>query len=151
MGMKILNEDGSVLFEFPDGLGAPLLYRVLAVAKFTGEDQPEIILNGHVSALHRAVSDAMSREPPSTSTNSLDSMAQTLRPRIGRIFRDAVLDGSLAWLDRSHAEKVAFTRDVLFAPYAVSEQFVADFVEEEDWYFERASKALNPKQLDTSQ
>lgn len=144
MGMKILNEDGSILFEFQEGLGLPLLYRVLAVAKFTGEDQPEIILNPHVAALHSAVSEAMPPRRVSLENERFhDELAHRVRLRVGNVFRHAVLDGSLKWLSWSEAEKRRFVRDELFAPYNLSDQFLSDFVEEEDYYFADVRSALS--------
>ncbi len=143
MGVKILNEDGSLVYEFRDGLGVPLLYRVLSVAKFTGEDQPEIILNPHVAAFHQTLSDAM--QPPRVRTDSeaeIDRLALQVRVRIATVFRHAVLSGDLSWLSWGGEEKRAFARDILFAPYAVSERFVGEFVEEEDSYFLRVREAL---------
>jgi hypothetical protein len=145
MGVKILNEDGSVLFEFRNGLGLPLLYRVLAVAKFTGEDQSEIILNPHVAALHRAIANAM---PPARAAATIhgydrDSLVRSVRTRIGDVFRSAVLGGNLKWLSWSDAEKRLFVREELFAPYDISDEYIADFIEEEDHYFADIRATLN--------
>lgn len=144
MGVKILNEDGSLLHEFRDGLGVPLLYRVLAVAKFTGEDQPEIILNDHVSAFFKAVASASPpsriRAPAPVQFNDFDP---AVRVRISTVFRHAVLNGSLKWLSWSDAEKRAFVTDVLFAPWTLAADAVGDFMEEEDAYFRRIRAALD--------
>ncbi len=142
MGMKLLNEDGSVLYEFRDNLGAPLLYRILAVAKFTGEAEPEIILNSHVAGLYRAVSQAMPELKNTTRPIENDNLAQRAWPRIVPVFRNAVLGGQLDWPKWTHSEKVAFASHELWAPYNVSDQFLSDFIQDEDHYFERVRKAL---------
>jgi hypothetical protein len=146
MGVKILNEDGSVLHEFPEGLGAPLLYRVLAVARFTGEDQPEIILNHHVAALHRAVGEAMPPGMSAPSWQDADELARTVRQRIDLCFREQVISGQLPWPRWSMEEKRAFVRDVLFSPVQVSDQYLADFVEEADGHFARVRAALGDQE-----
>jgi hypothetical protein len=144
MGMKILNEDGSILYEFRDNLGAPLLYRILAVAKFTGEAEPEVILNPHVAGFFRAVSQAMPKlKSPSTGLPSRnDLLAQRAWARIVPVFRNAVLSGQLDWPKWTQSEKTAFASEELWAPYEVSDQFLSDFVDDEDHYFERVRKAL---------
>lgn len=143
MGMKILNEDGSILHEFRDNLGAPLLYRILTVAKFTGEAKPEIILNPHVAGLYRAVTQAMPKLKNSTSTPiERDGLAQRAWSRIVPVFRNAVLSGQLDWLKWTRSEKTAYASDELWAPYEVSDQFLSDFVDDEDHYFEQVRKAL---------
>lgn len=107
MGMKILNEDGSVLYEFQDGLGAPLLYRVFAAAKFTGEIDPLIALNKHVAEAHRAIAQSMPVFGRKPTTEAFEDMARRSWERIVRPFRDAVLGGQLDWLKWTADEKAA--------------------------------------------
>lgn len=143
MGVKILGEDGALLHEFRDGLGAPLLYRILTVAKFTGEDQVEIILNPHVADLHTAIADSLPpARGPHTATADTDRMALGLRMRIAGRLRAAVLAGQHEWPRWSADKKTEYVTGVLFAPFHVSDQFVWDFIEEEDHYFACARRAL---------
>jgi len=144
MGMKIIGEDGSLLYEFRDGLGAPLLYRLLAVAKFTGEDQKEIILNPHVAELHKAIASAMAshlRAP--VRAPAVEEMSRDLQLRVRNVLRSAVLGGQHEWLSWDEATKAEYVRSILFAPYGVSEQFVSDFVEEEDSYYAGVRRSLD--------
>ena len=145
MGMKILDESGSLLYEFPKNLGGYLLDRLLVVARFTGEDQPEVILNDHVSALHVAVANSLrdgARPARRLTGSDADAMAHRFRSRIVGVFRDAVLSGQLQWLSWSADEKLAFVRNVLWSPLEVSDQFIANFIEEEEAYFGRVRRAL---------
>lgn len=147
MGMKLIDDDGTLLHEFPDHLGKYLLHRVLTVAKFTGEDQAEIILNSHVADLHRAIAKAVS--DGATVTHHVDASDAHLRmlrdfgPRLARVLREQVLNGALPWPRWTLTEKRDFVRDVLYAPFQLPEQFLSDFIEEQDFYFARTKKALD--------
>ena len=143
MGMQILNEDGSALYEFKNGLGVHLLYRIFAAAKFTGEADPLIILNQHVADVYRAIQSAKTHSIRPMATHSIDDMARRCWQRIVPPFRNAVLNGDIRWLAWNSEEKAAFVLDLLWAPWEVSEQFIIEFVEEEDAFFQRVKQHLN--------
>ncbi|KAF0181735.1 MAG: hypothetical protein IV086_06605 [Hyphomonadaceae bacterium] len=149
MGVKVIDEDGTLLFEFQVGLGKTLLSRLLRVAKFVGEAQEEIILNGNVSQFGIAIESAMQSEQGSIKPKGIDDaherMVQSLWPRLLGTLTEAVLIGRIRWTSWSAHEKKSFLRDVLFAPIVVSEQTLDDAVEEFDWKTSRWRKSLEPK------
>lgn len=136
MGVRILDEDGSLIFEFRDGLGKPLLGRLLRVAKFVGEAQPEIIINEHVALLGLAIEQAMENERPAIvhaePRGNYQSALQAVLPRLFGVLSDAILSGGLPWPLWSNIEKRAFVRSILVAPIAITDQELEDTVEEID-------------------
>jgi|CXWL01.1.fsa_nt_gi hypothetical protein len=142
MGMQIIDDDGTLVHEFPPNLGKHLLYRLLIVAKFTGEDQAEIILNDKVAALGASLARSMPK-PTVSVGRQVDELPAQVLPRILGVFREQVLGGQLPWAKWSAEEKRDFVTNTLFAPYAPSQEFVDDFVSDEDSRLERVRLALS--------
>lgn len=144
MGMRIIDDDGTVLHEFPQNLGKYLLYRLLTVAKFTGEDQAEIILNEHIAAFGLALSKAMPAPTarPIMPEDANDALCRQVMVRIATVFRERVLSGDVPWARWSLQEKRSFVLGTLFAPFTPSDNFVKEFIEDEDARFEKARRSL---------
>jgi hypothetical protein len=143
VGVQILDEDGTLLHEFPANLGKPLLYRLLTVAKFTGEDETEIILNGFVADFGKALAERASPRSTIDQGQVHNDLSRQAWTRLANVLRDNILSGRLGWPGWSAEEKHAFVSDVLFAPYRPTNEFIAEFIEETDWRLAQAKQALN--------
>jgi hypothetical protein len=143
MGVKIVGEDGVVLHEFKDGLGVPLLLRIVGRAKFSKEPDPLIVLNPHVAELARALDGAMQRILPTTTHASYEDLAPDIRWQVTETLYREVEAGRLKWLKWLQHEKISYVRDILIAPWSAPREFIEEFVSEADHYFDRVRRALN--------
>jgi len=140
MGLRITDEDGSLLYEFRDGLGAILLHRLLLAAKFRADADYDIVLNEHVAELGKALRQAL---PATTKTQEDDDdVLRSQQNRLVEVFNHHVSTGALRWPSWRAGEKKASVRDVICAPFKASDQFVADFVEDRDGALDAWRRAL---------
>lgn len=130
MGVRILDEDGAILFEFANGLGKPLLSRLLREAKFSAA-HPDIVLNQHVASLGRAIEAAMPRRVHHAifPQNPDDTLADHLFPELFRVLRGAILDGGIPWLAWSDEQREGFLKDELYAPAILSGEKAREMAE----------------------
>jgi hypothetical protein len=91
VGVQILDEDGTLLHEFPANLGKPLLYRLLTVAKFTGEDETEIILNGFVADFGKALAERASPRSTIDQGQVHNDLSRQAWTRLANVLRDNIL------------------------------------------------------------
>lgn len=143
MGVQIIGEDGTLLHEFGDRLGAILLSRLIVAAKFRNDADYDLVLNEHVAELALSLKRAT---PQPTIPRPDDDLLRQCEPRLIEVFNHHVFTGALKWSAWSMDEKTAYVRDIVFAPFKASDQFLTDFVEDRESYFERWRRALNAGQ-----
>jgi hypothetical protein len=141
MGVKILDEDGTVIHEFRDGLGVILLQRMLIAAKFRDDADMDLVLNGHVSELGKALAGAY-RPKPLVPRSDDDDVLRQVQLRLNEALRHHVFGRSIPWMQWTDEQKRVFVRDVMFAPWVASEQFLVEYIEERDSEFMRWRAAL---------
>lgn len=144
MGVKILNEDGTLLHEFREGLGVILLDRLITAAKFRNDPDWDLLVNEHVANLGTALRKTLPPRGSSQTTESVDDdLCRQASLRLTECLRNHILTGAVSWPRWTPEEKRSFVRDVVFAPWTPSKQFVEDYVEERDVELTRWRKALD--------
>lgn len=146
MGVRILDEDGTELFEFRAGLGKPLLSRIIHAAKFNIAD-PEIVLNTHVANFGRAIETAMPRRVLHARfpQDPDDMLADELFPTLFKILSDAILAGHVPWQAWSSEERVQFLKDELYAPAKLSNEKAEEIAETVTHHVERWRRSLSDR------
>jgi hypothetical protein len=141
MGVKILDEDGTLIHEFGEGLGKPILYKLFGIAKFAGDNDEIVVLNKHVSDFGASLLNASPAASPRPSL--IDEFGHDVCWRLHQALRASILSGRTRWQSLDVVGKRALLREVLFAPHPASEQFLDDFIEETDLYVKGVHRALS--------